>query len=78
MHEKSQVKEFTWETYLDHVDEFLDDEECCSSDQMRNFGQDLNGVLLQSVSLACLLHLRMDGCKKNVQDLSQFNLSAEE
>ena len=36
MHEKIKYREISWETYLEPVDTFMDDEDCFLIDQMRN------------------------------------------
>ena len=51
---KSKGGEITRETYLNHVDDFLNDEECRPFDQMRVSKSDLDGVMLSSITLAPL------------------------
>ena len=50
--QKSKEREFTCETYLDVVDDLINDEECHFLDQMNISGVDLDGVKLQPVTLA--------------------------
>ena len=43
MHEKIKYREISWETYLEPVDTFMDDEDCFHIDQIRN----LEKILMQ-------------------------------
>ena len=50
--QKLNREDFTWETYLDSVDDLRDDEECCFLDQMSIPTNDLDGVQHQPMILA--------------------------
>ena len=52
--QKVKEREIACELYLVLVDDLRDDEECRPFDQMRVFEQDLDGVLLPSMTLAPL------------------------
>ena len=48
----NQKRDFTYETYLDVVDDLVNDEECHFLDQMSISRVDLDGVKLQPITLA--------------------------
>ena len=50
--QKLNKGEFTYETYLDFVDDLKNDEECFLLDQMNVFGEDLDVVERQPITLA--------------------------
>ena len=55
--QKVNKREITCETYLILVDDIRDDEECRPFDEMRVSEQDLDGILLPSMTLAPPFHL---------------------